>query len=233
MITSYSDLLAKQNKLNSIIIKQVNPAGRKIFGNTQFNTQIILSNKNSRTEADRIAKYHNLTLFIDNDCVSKLKEKYHIDDDLLIVKTEEAMLDNNDKLQNRMSVLYYNLNTRVGLDKSICQEVNTSMMIPITLTANERETYTKYKQQGIDIFSPTGLQNRNRCVSYSSAVVELDNVTNSIRNITEFCISSDCLYTTLTEDNYINCNCGTIENKVETDEFTIMSCFSEVGVRYS
>jgi hypothetical protein len=228
-ITSYSDLLSKQSKLNGLIIKQVDPTERKIYGNTQLNTQVILSNRASRDEAVIIAKQHGLSIASDEDCVTKLKDNYRLTDDILIVKTEEKILDSDNKVQNRVSVSYYNLETRTMLDKNLCKSVSNSLNIPVTLTPNEKDAYEKYIQQGVDIFSPK--KNRNQCLTYSTPVDEGSSISisNFLGNRTE-CIQSGCYYNALTTDNYITCNCNEEQGDTAETDFSVMSCFSEVGM---
>jgi hypothetical protein len=228
-ITSYSDLLAKHSKLNGLIIKQVNPAERKIYGNTQLNTQVILSNKASRDEAVIIAKQHGLSIVSDEDCIVKLKDNYKITDDILIVKTEEKILDSDNKVQNRVSVSYYNLGTRSMLDKNLCKSVSNSLKIPVTLTSIEKDAYEKYIQQGVDIFSPK--KNRNQCLTYSTPVDDDSSLTiNSFLGNRTECIQSGCYYNALTADNYITCNCNEEQADPTETDFSVMSCFSEVGM---
>jgi hypothetical protein len=227
----YNDMLERHKELNDIIIRQVNPKERKIYGNTQLNTQIILSNKEATTEAVDIAKFHNITIINHENCTNILKQHYNIKDDLLLIKTEEKIQAVSGSVENRIAVRYYNLDTRKALDNDLCSKVSTSMKIPIKLTPSEKETYTKLKTQGIDIFNPTH-QARNRCYRYSTPVAEDDDMLSSIisnmRNITE-CAQNGCFYSTVADDDYIACNCGDVPI-TEEEEFSIISCLGDMEV---
>jgi hypothetical protein len=204
---------------------------KKIYGNTQFNTQVILSNKLSRGEAAVLAKNHNITIFSDEDCVDKLKEHYQIVEDIMIVKTEEKILDISNQVNNRVTLLYYNLNTRGALDKNICKSTSTSMKMPITLSPEESAAYQKYKKMGIDIFNATQF-NRISCYTYSNDDSGVS-LTNLINNRTE-CSQSGCTHSGLSDDGLLNCNCDEESQTNSTDaEFGLLSCVGEVGVQGS
>jgi hypothetical protein len=208
----YNDIATNNNKLIDKIIKTVDPGKTKIFGNTDFNTQIMLSNSGALKEAEDISKYHNVTIINSTDCVDKLKIFYNINKDLLIVKTEDSRFNTNNLMATEINIDFYNLNTRELLNKTLCNTDKKEIKLPIQLTAVEASKYNKLKESGIDMFSSANIAFRTNCFSYVDPDIEYDTTLNyrvdTYLKYRTDCVKQGCTYKEISSDGYIICTCN-------------------------
>jgi hypothetical protein len=229
---SYDDIVSRHETLLGLIIKTIDPTKRKIFGNTQFNAQLVLSDITKQEESYGITKFHNLTVVKFTDCVDKLKVDYNLND-ILVVKTEEKYITGN-KIQNNVTVSYYNLYTRDLLDGSKCNKKVNTLDIPVLITPEEKKKYIALKEKGIDIYNPHDPAFRTRCASIIDPETDYDTtltfrLDNFFRNATE-CEDNGCVYKSLDPDGYINCSCDSddVEAVSSGGSGNILACGGEI-----
>jgi hypothetical protein len=222
------------------IIKNVNPNTTKIFGNTEFNTQVTLSNKISLQESKNISNYHNIST-IKEDCIDKLKSEYNIDSDILIVKSEDKIYKNNSFIYV-INTNYYNLITKQKLDNTKCNQMRYEVKIPIPFSTKEKEIITQLKDQGIDVFNKSDLAFKTSCVSYIDPQTDYDTTLNYrinkfLSNTTD-CSNNGCSYNGYNTDGFINCDCysGTSEQQNMGVELnytskSVLECVGEADVK--
>jgi hypothetical protein len=227
-------LLTNAQEFIDLAVKQVDPKFNKLFGNTEINTQMILSTAEAQKQADRIAKSNNLTTFSYDDCINKLKQKYNINTDIIITKSEFKLLHEDGSKENTIVVNYLNSKTRERLDSSICQSVEqvNRLQLPVFLTDLEIQRYNKFKKDGIDLFDPNDPAFRTKCYSYYDNSIYYDTTLRYRRhfyfqNRTE-CSQNSCRY-----QSYINgfviCQCGLVSPPSESFGVIVLSNFSILG----
>jgi hypothetical protein len=238
----YKNLSNKQGDLRNFILTTVDPNITTIFGNTQFNTQIMLSNQESLNKANEISKYHNLTIINGTDCVKQLQKYYNIDSDILIAKSEEAVLNVNKSNNANVTIEYYDLQTRKQLNKSICKSDKDEFMQPILMTPQENAKYNKLKKEGIDMYNTHDPAFRTKCIPYVDPYTQYDTtlsyrLKNYFVNRTE-CLINNCAYTGLDAEGYIICSCDATstntanEGNHESQGFiNVLSCAGQVNVK--
>jgi hypothetical protein len=242
-INSYTDLLVKHHKLVDKIIKDIDPKKRKTFGGEQFNTQVILSNRDGLDEANVMAKYLMLTVIDYEDCIKQLTAAYSLKDDIMIVKSEEKALADGNQIKNDIRISYYNSKTKSVLDSDeFCITGRGSIEVPVVLSDKEKDFYTKYKKLGIDVFNPTHQAFRTKCYSFVDPDTEYDTtlsyrLNNYLKNRTE-CESTGCGYTGLSVDWLMNCDCEgrNSESSSTTDideSSSILQCASSIELNNS
>jgi hypothetical protein len=242
-LNDYNEVVTWNNKLINKIIKTIDPEKTKIFGNTDLNTQIMLSNPDAQKEAESISKYHNLTIINSSDCVNKLKDFYNIMNDLLIIKTEAKHLKTNNSTFEGISIDFYNLKTRKVLNKTLCNNDMKEIKLPLQLTAVEASKYNKLKESGIDIFNSGSPAFRTNCFSYVDPDTEYDTtlnyrVHNYMMNRTD-CIKQGCTYKDIGSDGYIVCTCrntdssgSNVTENSNNDDYknNLLGCSGEIQV---
>jgi Rieske Fe-S protein len=222
------------------IIKNVNPNITKIFGNTEFNTQVTLSNKISLQESKNISNYHNIST-IQEDCIDKLKSEYNIYSDILIVKSQDKIYKNNSFIYV-INTNYYNPITKQKLDNTKCNQIRYEVKIPIPFSTKEKEIITQLKDQGIDVFNKSDLAFKTSCVSYIDPQTDYDTTLNYrinkfLSNTTD-CSNNGCSYNHYNTDGFINCDCygGTFEQHNTDIELnytskSVLECVGEADVK--
>jgi hypothetical protein len=222
------------------IIKNVNPNITKIFGNTEFNTQVTLSNKISLQESKNISNYHNIST-IKEDCIDKLKSEYNIDSDILIVKSEDKIYKNNSFIYV-INTNYYNPITKQKLDKTKCTEIRHEVKISMPFSIKEKEIITQLKNQGIDVFNKSDPAFKTSCISYIDPQTDYDTTLNYrinkfLSNTTD-CSNNGCSYSSYNTDGFINCDCydGTSEQRSRDVELnytnkSVLECVGEADVK--
>jgi hypothetical protein len=235
-IQNYAHIIQEHHELLNNIIKKIDPTKIKIFGSTQFNTQIILSNLNSINEASDIAKSHNLTIIEYDTCVQKLKDFHKINDDIMIVKSEEKVYIDSG-LINNLNVSYYNQFTRAKLNNTICDISMGKISIPINMPALEKEKYERYNSIGIDIYNPNQPAFRTKCYAFTDPDTGYDTtlsyrLSNLLKNRTE-CTDNGCVYAGFTtKDGSVSCDCGKIIEPLSfiDERSSLLTCTGQVRV---
>jgi hypothetical protein len=234
-LIDYSQIVTWHNKLLELIVIKIDPLKKKIFGNIQFNTQVFTSNTESMSEAVEITKAHNLTIVDVDSCITQMKTHHKINDDLMILKSEQKSPSGKGKFKNEIFISYYHLYSRALLDSSICKSVKSKIQVPIKMPTYEREQYDKFLSQGVDIYNMNQPAFRTKCNPLTDPVTGFDTgvgyrLAYYFRNRTE-CTDNGCMYSSLTADGFINCDCENLYTPEEINESSgILTCLGEVDV---
>jgi hypothetical protein len=239
--SSYKNLVNDTHKLFSRIIQTIDPNVTKIFGNTQFSAQVLLSNNISQSEANDVSKIHNLTaITLDSDCITQLKNVYKIDGDIIIIKTENKIIKDDKSIQSEIDIEYYNPTTKEQLDKSKCKSNSNMIKIPLSLSTKDKELFGKLRQQGIDVFNSHQPAFRTNCAPLTDPITQYDTtlsyrINNYQQNRTD-CLDLGCVYDSFSLEGYISCNCSntnTTNNIYQNDEpssTSILGCTNQISV---
>jgi hypothetical protein len=241
IVNENANLVRLNKQLTTKIISTVNLNTTKIFGNTEFNTQIMLSNSKALSEAADIAKNHNLTIVQYDSCIDQLKKQYKIKGDILIVKTEQKVFQDT-TFENIVDIEYYNPDTRERLEKGICTTVKTAIQVPVKLSKTERESYDKLIAQGVDMLNPKDRAFVSKCVTLIDPATDYDTtmsfrINNYLKPRSE-CILNGCGYKNFTTEGYINCDCtkppsdnDAKSNYLDIIDSNLLTCTPDITVK--
>jgi hypothetical protein len=157
-------------------------------------------------------------------CIDKLKEHYNIASTLIVLKSDYNSdvidLDNLDNPLTSDSVNFkvYDPNTKEELNTTICSN-DAPIKIKTKIKATQLLNLTYYNQMinaSIDVYNPSAPAFNDVCVVHIDTDTGFDSTVNWRRthyfqNLSAFCEGANCTYAGIDEDDYISCECSSIE----------------------
>jgi hypothetical protein len=177
------------------------------------------------------AKDNGLSTIDLTNCLNKLRNSYNLSSISKLVMEKWDMNTylvnvsniNKDLASNYLSFSVYSAELDKKLDTSFCENETVPLQIPLkNVESINLPFYRKLANQSVDIFDPQNLAFTSRCGSIVDSDIQADTSqnyrrTNYYQNKSLNCFGAQCNYYGIGEDNYVNCNCTSMNDEAEVN----------------
>ena len=204
------------NAIKENIIEIYNQKSQVIEGEDNKLYQITNTNKEMELlQNGDINNNYNLSIIDLSQCEIKLREEYHLNDDVPLIILKQETYDSQSS-QKTIEYEVFEPYNKTKLNLSICNEDTINIYVPIELSEETKKIAEELKEKGYDIFNINDPFYTDICTSYKSedgTDMLLSDRIDYIYNNNDAKCQPNCKFSNYIQNTqYINCTCNINEN---------------------